>query len=473
MFFSFHLLGEFWRPLTGVLAVWASAHAILHRRDPRAALWWVGVSWFLPIVGPILYYFLGINRIERKAFRLRRRNPPPRLSSPALLLSRAGDPHTISPRMRHLLPLARLADSVVGRPLLPGNNIEPLIGGEAAYPAMIRAIDEAKESIGLDIYIFNDDRAGRLFIDAMARAVARGVQVRVLVDDVGAGFFWSSVDRELNERKIPVAYFLPKFAPWRVAYMNMRNHRKILTVDGRIGFAGGMNIYENHFQDIHFRVEGPVVAQMQEAFREDWYFTTGEVLTGPAWFPELKEAGIVKARGISDGPDEDFEKCRWTILGALANAQESVRLVTPYFVPDAALISGLNVAALSGIQVDIVLPEKNDLVLVQWASQATRWQVLERGCRVWLSPPPFDHSKLLLVDRAWTLFGSSNWDTRSLRLNFEFNIECYDEALANRLETLVDKKISQARRLTLAEVDARPLPQKLRDGFARLFAPHL
>jgi cardiolipin synthase len=268
----------------------------------------------------------------------------------------------------------------------------------------------------------------------------------------------------------------------RLISINLRNHRKSLVVDGRVAFTGGMNIRLGHWlakkpahpvQDIQFRVEGPVVGQLQELFAEDWEFTTGEALRGEPWFPPLEGNGPVLARGIADGPDEDFEVLRWTLLGALASAQRSVRLLTPYFLPDRSLIAALNLAALRGVTVDIVLPERGNLPVVQWASTAHWWQVLERGCRLWVTPPPFDHSKLFVVDDAWVLVGSSNWDPRSLRLNFEGNLECYDTELAGRLAAWFDTRRAAGRRVTLEEVDARSLPVRLRDGLARLLTPFL
>jgi cardiolipin synthase A/B len=264
--------------------------------------------------------------------------------------------------------------------------------------------------------------------------------------------------------------------------INLRNHRKILVVDGRVGFTGGMNIRQGNLlkekpkhptQDLHFRVEGPVVAHLQRTFADDWFFSAREVLKGPKWFPKLSAAGPVAARGIADGPDEDFEIFRWAVLGALACAATSVHILTPYFLPDMAMISALNLAAMRGVEVDILLPAKSNLPYVHWATFAILWQVLERGCRVWLTPPPFDHSKLMLVDNCWSLLGSANWDPRSLRLNFEFNVECYDPALALALQGIVQRKLRHARRVTLAELDARPLPVKLRDGVLRLFTPLL
>src|SRR4029434_8434242 len=151
---------------------------------------------------------------------------------------------------------------------------------------------------------------------------------------------------------------------------------------------------------------------------DDWRFTTGEALRGDAWFPVIQEAGDILARGLSAGPDEDFDRLRWTLLGALSVARSSVRIATPYFLPEPSLIAALNVAAMRGVQVDILLPSKSNLPFVHSASRALWWQVLEHGCRIWLSPPPFDHSKLLLLDDVWSLVGSANWDPRSLRLNF-------------------------------------------------------
>jgi cardiolipin synthase len=288
----------------------------------------------------------------------------------------------------------------------------------------------------------------------------------------------------LRRLKIPFAKFLPAsvFTPWRVTTVNLRNHRKVLVVDGRTGFTGGMNLRHGNIllehppspvQDLHFRVEGPLVAQLQEAFAADWTFTTGETLDGDLWFPELQECGEVVARVITDGPDADFETVRWTLLAALAEAQNSVQIVTPYFLPDSTLMTALNLAALRGVRVDIILPAKSNLKFVDWASRALWWQVLERGCRIWLTASPFDHSKLMMVDGHWVLLGSANWDARSLRLNFELNVEGYGREFAEQMGKIIQQKLRGAREVTLAEADGRSYAAKLRDAFARLFSPYL
>jgi cardiolipin synthase len=179
------------------------------------------------------------------------------------------------------------------------------------------------------------------------------------------------------------------------------------------------------------------------------------------------------ARGVIDGPDDDFEKLHWTILAALRSARRHVRIVTPYFLPDQALITALNVVALEGVSLDIVLPERSNLRIVGWAMRAQLAQVMDYGARIWLSPAPFEHTKLMLVDDEWTLFGSGNWDPRSLRLNFEFNVECYDRGLVSTLDGLVAEAIGDSRPLSRDELEHRPLPVKLRDGAAWLFSPYL
>jgi cardiolipin synthase len=464
------------------LNLWASGHAVLHKRDTRAATAWAVLIWAVPLFGPALYGLLGINRIRRLARALRDRPASPQEPPAAHRCAPEALAALLPPAQANLRTLARLVEDVTRRPLLSGNRVVPLTGDTPAYPAMLRAIDEATRAVVLATYIFDNDRAGALFLEALRGAVARGVAVRVLIDDVGARYSRPSIVRSLRRAGVPVALFLPRWLPWSLPYANLRNHRKILVVDGRYGFTGGVNIREGHhadlrprhpIQDLHFRVEGPVVAHLQEAFAQDWAFCTRELLQGEPWVVPLEPAGAVLARGIADGPDEDFEKLRLTLLGALACAQSSVLIVTPYFLPDPGLITALNVTALRGVTVDIVLPQRNNLRLVQWASTALLWQVLERGCRVWLSPPPFDHTKLMVVDGTWALVGSANWDPRSLRLNFEFSLECYDRDLAGVLEGMARERMRRARRATLKEVDGRPLAVRLRDGLARLLAPYL
>ncbi|MEQ9570065.1 MAG: phospholipase D-like domain-containing protein, partial [Longimicrobiales bacterium] len=279
-----------------LLATATAMHAIMYRRDTRAALLWVGLVAFAPLIGAGLYLLFGINRVRRTAVRLRRGVAPVRvgLSAPAVV------PERLTEALRddagaHFEQLERLIDTVVGRPLLPGNRITPLVNGGEAYGAMIDAIDEASRSVTLATYIFNNDEIGERFVHHLDAAKRRGVAVRVLVDGVGQRYSWPRISKALRGCRIPHALFHPRI--WTPAStINLRNHRKICVVDGRVGFTGGMNIKRGHVledhggdpvQDLHFRIEGPVVSELQEVFAEDWSFAAGELLDGTVWFPRI------------------------------------------------------------------------------------------------------------------------------------------------------------------------------------------
>ncbi len=467
--------------LAAALSLVTSAHAVLYKRDPRAAVSWAGVIWLAPVIGPFFYAVFGINRIRRRASQLRRRRKKLEPVQSPEVCTHEELCRILGPDQPHLAALQKVGDGVLGWPLLEGNCVAPLVNGEQAYPEMLRAIDGAARSVTLLAYIFEKDSVGDSFIEALARAAARGVRVHVLIDDIGAGCTLGATEGALRGAGVRFERFLPLRLP-RFGYANLRNHRKVLVVDGRTGFTGGMNIRESHLvgkpqrhreQDVHFRLEGPVVEHLQQAFADDWAFMTGEVLRGEEWFPSIQPCGPVVARGIPFDPGEQHDRLRWILVGAITCARTSVRIVTPYFLPDGALVAALNVAALRGVQVDILLPKKNDNALVDWASTAMLWQVLQAGCRVWKTPPPFDHAKLMGVDGMWTLLGSANLDPRSLRLNFEFNVECYDRELAASVSRLVDARLERAEAVTLRQVDGRKLPVRLRDGIARLLSPYL
>ncbi len=460
------------------LSIIASGHAVLYKRDVRAAVGWLGVIWLVPTAGPFLYALLGINRIRTRARALRGELAP--RDVPALLKEHPGQP--AAPQEQHLLAIRNVVDRLVAEPLLPCNSVTLLEGGDEAYPAMLAAIEQARRSIILETYIFDNDEAGRAFIEALARAQRRAVEVRVLVDGAGLRYTFPPATRAMRKAGLRYARFMPALLPWRFPYANLRTHRKILVVDGEVAFTGGMNIRVGHWlskepvnpiRDVHVRLEGPVVGQLQRVAMIDWRFASREELGGEAWLSSGSAKGEVWARVIPDGPDGDFETVRMTLLGALAVAQRRVRIVTPYFLPDAALLSALGIAAMQGIEVDIVMPAKNNLALVQWASMAQLWQLAERGCRLWLSDGVFDHTKLMVVDDGWVLLGSANWDARSLRLNFEVNLEVYDAALAAKAHAMVDDRIADASTLTLEMLDGRPFPVRLRDGLARLLSPYL
>ncbi|MCJ9428116.1 phospholipase D-like domain-containing protein [Kordiimonas marina] len=461
----------------------ASSHILRTKTQVRSAVAWLGLVWLAPGFGIIFYVLFGMNRIRRRARMTRiKRGLAPRtgvLTDPAgPSLLEAGTKAPTRWRAH-----AKLAGRVTRTPLTLGNRITPLMGGREAYDAMIEAIDNASYTVALTTYIFQADQAGRRFIGALARAHERGVKVRVLVDAVGNLYGLKPVSNLLRRRGIEVATFNPARLSWRLAFFNLRTHRKLLIVDGVTGFAGGMNIRRHHLedengkprvQDTHFRLEGPVVSQMMDAFADDWAFSCGEELDENIWMPVVEPISDgVAARAIADGPDEPNDKTAMIIESALASARRRVSIVTPYFLPEEALTAALKQASLRGVQVDILIPEKNNLPLFGITSLAGVRQLIEAGCRFHLSPPPFDHSKLMVVDDAWVLFGSSNWDARSLKLNFEFNVECYDRGFAKTMSDWVKARFESASPLGLQELDGRPRLSRALGRVLWLASPYL
>ena len=467
MTFSFSAISATLLHIAIALAV--TVHALLYKRSVGAAMSWMGIAWLSPFVGGVLYFTFGINRVKRRAKRLRNERSHLFIIDEAAAGGGPGDP---------MSPLEYAIGRLTGLPMESGNEVEVLLSGDETYPAMLAAIDGAKMSVGLSTYIFRADAEGARFIDALVRAVRRGVEVRVLVDGVGSGYFRSGAYLKLREAGVPVDRFLHSYFPWRMPFVNLRNHRKLLVVDGRVGFAGGINIGAENVlardpphpvRDTHFRLEGPVIEQLTEAFADDWLFATGEKLLNEKWFGPIDPKGPLGARVITSGPDEDIEQIEFAALHAISCARRSIRIVTPYFLPPEILTVALGLAAMRGVAVDIYVPEHSNHFVLDWARRVPLRALVEAGCRVLLSPAPFEHSKLMIIDDGWSLIGSANWDTRSFRLNFELDIEVHGADFAGRLARLM----REGRRLTLGELDGEPILYRLRNSAARLLQPYL
>ncbi len=457
--------------LDAVIAAAVTVHVLLRKRDVASALGWIGLAWLSPILGGVLYFLLGINRVGRRARRFHRAARPAHGIAPPVPPEAPADP---------LAALDHAAQRLSGRARLTGNAIVPLHNGDEAYPPMLAAIAAARHSVALTSYILRGDAAGGAFLDALIAAAARGVAVRVLLDGIGSGYFVSPAYHRLRRAGVPCARFMHSPLPWQMPFLNLRTHKKILVVDGTEAFTGGMNIAAENVlamhprapvRDTHFHVTGPVVAQLMDAFASEWSFVTGEALTGAHWFPRLHPAGDAAARVVTSGPDQDLEKIELLLLHAIGAAQRSIVVQTPYFLPNDRLTTALTLAAMRGVAVDIVQPQRGNHVLIDWASRANNAPLLQAGCRIWLNKPPFDHGKLMVVDSTWCMAGSANWDVRSLRLNFEVVLDIASPPLAAALEA--DMLAARGRRLTLAELDKRRLPAKLRDALARLMLPYL
>ncbi len=443
------------------VAVTASLHALLTKPDPRSALSWMSLAWLIPFGGPLLYWLFGINRVKR-----------PRVGAPWPEPTPGAESMGRGPTYR--AGLARVADALTGRPLASGNEIEPLYNGEAAFPRMLRAIEEARSSVWLATYIFQTDPVGRQFVQALAAASRRGVQVRVLVDGIGEWYDWPHVVPLLRRAGVRTARFMPpRLFPPNLS-LNCRNHRKILVVDGQWGFMGGMNLggreVGDRMSDMHFLLQGPIVLQLAHTFAEDWIFASHETLTAPALQPPVGEC---TCRVITGGPDEDLDKLLLVILGALASASRRVQIMTPYFIPPPELVAALEATALRGVEVSLVLPERSNLRYVDWATQHWLPALIARGVRVHLQKPPFSHAKLLVVDGEYAQIGSVNVDTRSLRLNFEIAVEVYGAAFCGQLSVLIERHERASPALTPQTLPDRSSVQRVRDALCWLVSPYL
>lgn len=441
-------------------------HVLLHKSDPKASLMWIALVWFAPLFGACFYLLFGINRISRRAAKI---TQDIFVAGVDVIdvpddLDLADDPW---------IEFRRLGNHITGSRRTQGNDVDIIEGVESVHQAMIEAINCSKKTIVMATYIFKRDDLGKALAEALVRADQRGVDVKVLLDGVGNGFGRSRIYRKLKDGGVEVHRFLHSIWPWRMPFLNLRNHRKILIVDSAIGFIGSLNIGYVSNLETHFRVRGPVLSQMLTAFDFDWRLAGGTALPLGFKGPSIKKAGKTVSRVIPSGPLYPRERLRWILLGAMGAATKNIKIVTPYFIPDQGLLSGLIMAALRGVKVEIILPKHSNYPFADWAGRRQLQELLRVGCHIYLREDIFDHSKLMSIDGHWALLGSSNWDARSLRLNFELDLECEDNALVSELDVLIEDRKLQSERLLWETYQARSIFSKLRDSAARLLLPYL
>ncbi|MGO2355832.1 MAG: phospholipase D-like domain-containing protein [Marinomonas foliarum] len=458
------------------LSVMTSLHVLLYKENDRTSLAWIGLVVFSPVLGSLFYWLFGINRIKRLA----QREHPQKIKQDFRYEEDCIDFHG-QPKHWHSSIIAGYTIHPVN--YVDANSIELLVNGDNAYPAMIESIRGAKHHIVLSSYIFDYDSLGQKFVTALAQAKDRGVVVYVLLDGIGVGYSWRKSDRALKKRGVRTAQFLPAISLTGIRFINLRNHRKILCVDGQEAYIGGMNISKGNLvksakhpiDDVHFKVAGPVIDQISQVFIEDWFFATGELIKFPSYnsgITEPKKTSVV-SRVIQDGPDEHHNRIRWTLINALVCAQKSVRIITPYFIPDQTLMTSLHAAALRGVSVEIIVPERSNILFVDWVMEANYLRIIEHGIEIYKNKRPFDHSKIVLIDDVWSFIGSTNWDARSLEFNFEINLECFDGDLNSQLTALYESKKLNSELVLEEDMASLPIYKKIRNNLFRLFSPYL
>lgn len=452
-----------------------ACQALLTKRDPRSALGWTVALIFLPVIALVIYLIFGISRAQSRAEKIMQRIAIIERKYPHLRQDTA--PKLTDPVA---IQMAGIGEKLTRVPLCGGNSITPLHDGQEAYPEMIAAIENAKQHVYLSSYIFSYGKVAQKFIDALVAAHTRGVDVRVLVDGIGALYSRKKPWKILQEKGVRTTRFRPpSLIPPRFG-INLRSHRKVLVCD-TIGFTGGMNIADGdvmsirrkglaHIQDVQFKCVGPVVAQLRQAFLLNWSFCTNTDTPVPEI--EEPENGPCICRVIVDGPGKDADALYDLICTAISVANKSVRIMTPYFLPPCELAGALRSAAERGVDTRIVLPGTNNLPYMSWATEHMLPELLRSGVKVWYQPPPFAHTKLLAIDGFYCLIGSANMDSRSLKLNFELNMEIYDASFHDRVAKYIDGKIFQGIEVTPENLTNLSLPIKLRNAASWVFSPY-
>lgn len=465
------------------LAIFTAAQALLHKKDSKSAFGWIAIIFMLPIPGIIFYWLFGIARVDSRASLLMEKAAYKVLGGEKDLHTGffVKEPQGFIDSKSLPVNIAKLSmpgQKISDRYVVGENSVYPLYNGEEVYPKMLEAISKTNHRVYLSTFIFGNDFVGTLFIKTINEAAIRGCEVKILLDGIGSFFPIKGWRKKLHPT-IKLAYFLsPSLLPPQFS-INLRNHRKILVCDSNIAFTGGMNISQHHLvtlkkpnrvQDIHFYCAGPIAKQLEIAFLLDWSFATGEAARIP--FDPIKKQGSTLCRLIIDGPGSPHETIHDLFCAMSSSAQKNIRIMSPYFLPTPQLSEALASAVLRGVTVDIIIPLKNNHYLLQWAMAHQAPQLVDKNIHLFLQPPPFAHTKLLLIDNDYTLMGSANLDPRSLNLNFELVVENFSTTLTNNLIEFFDKKKSQSYQLT-EHTKLPSLPIRLRNAASWLFSPYL
>lgn len=471
-----------------LFAVGCVIHVLQSRKRASNTVLWILVISYLPFVGPTLYLVFGINRVKRRIEqRLERQR---RLSvGSGLLEAPPGTPtgEASQPAFTNGCPevfreFFTMMDSLVDASAVGGNRCELMRGGERVYAAMAEAVTAAQTSIHLTTFILDHDQVGLALLDRMAERAAEGVEVRVLVDGYGTKLL--PMSRVLSYRKRGVDLrVLHQLKPLSGRFaINLRNHRKILVIDGALGFTGGTNVSELHLaetpertrsEDVHVAVRGPAVTQLSAVFAEDWHSSTGEALAEDLYFPRCAEQGTSVCRVLPSGPDGDYGAFHRLIVAAIHGAGLSLEIVTPYFIPSEAVSLALQVAAMRGVQVTVILPERLDHWFVGQASNSYLGPLLDAGVDIRKRPGAFVHAKVTVVDGLWALVGSSNVDPRGYWLNYELNLGIVGEEDVARISAWVETQRALAVPLDPKAWRMRGLGVQAFENFWALFSPLL
>ena len=448
---------------------------IMENRNPVKTLAWVLVLSFLPIVGLVLYFFFGQDRRKEKLIGKRGYARLMRYPLKEYQQQRSVD------AIEKLHPAMRFFRNVSGAFPFEGNEVETYTEGMSFLQSLLKAIASAKHHIHLEFYIFEDDAVGRLVRDALVDKAKQGVEVRVLYDDVGCWKVPRLFFDNMRSEGIETHSFLKVHFPRFTSKVNFRNHRKMVVIDGKVGFIGGMNLALRYvrgvewgkWRDTHLKITGRAVYGLQAAFLTDWYAVDQSLITSSVYYPSVPDCQGALAQVVTSDPIGEWRDIMQGLLVSISTARTYFYVQTPYLLPTEPILVALKTSALAGVDVRIMIPEKGDSWLTQRGTHSYLQELMQAGVKIFLYQGGFLHSKLMVSDDVWATVGSTNMDFRSFEHNFEANVILYDEHLAKQLKAIFIEDEKDATLLQSADWKGRPWYQKVSESIIRLFAPLL
>ena len=479
MFDLSHFLGWF-SLLFLVSAIPVAIMVVFEKRSPYKTIAWILALILLPVLGVLFYLIFGQEYRKRKMFSVRGLKGLKELRRiSAQQLRDINQKPPIGDAQAHD-NIIRLLLKNSNALLTSGNQLEILKDGQQTFEAIFEAIEKAQHHIHLEYYILANDSIGKKLFDLLRKKRAEGVEVRIIVDDVGSWSLKSKFYNQLREQEIEIFPFMEVRFPRLTSRVNYRNHRKIIVIDGKTGFVGGLNITDRYlngsnklgpWRDTHLKITGDAATSLQIIFLADWYFVSGTNLGGQTYLPKFSEADGTPVQIVAGGPDYDWEGIAQGFFAAIANARKRVYIATPYLIPPPALLLALKTAALSHVDVRIIIPEKSDSIISKWGSFSYVEELLEAGVKVYFYTAGFTHSKYMLIDDTFSTIGTTNFDFRSFETNFDANAFIYSKDFNAKLEALFKEDQHNSRHIKLSPWRKRGWSLKLRESLAHIFSP--
>jgi len=480
-------LNTFWQIFSLIFlatAIPVALMIVLEKRSPIKTIAWILVLILIPIIGLIFYLFFGQEFRKQKLYSRKGIKELSRIRKLSTNQLREFE-HTqliLEAKAMDKINIIRLLLNNSSALLTTGNKLKLLKNGKDTFDAIFKVIENAQHHIHLEYYIYDNDKIGNKLKELLIRKSQEGVEVRIIVDDVGSWGLKEKFYNELRENGIEIYSFMEVRFPRLTSRVNFRNHRKILVVDGKIGFTGGINIADRYIEgnkkvgpwrDTHLQISGDAVACLQVIFAADWYFVINENLHGPDYFLPLTDKPGTPVQISASGPDSDWQSIDQAFFSAILNARDYVYMTSPYLMPPPQLVAALKTAALSNVDVRIIIPEKSDARVSKWCSFSYVEELLEAGVKIYFYQTGFIHSKILISDDVFATIGTTNLDFRSLETNFEVNAFVYEEKFTQQVKRIFKTDLKNSHEIKLQEWILRPWYNKLRESLAHIVSPML